>query len=216
MAERTCSIDGCDRPPKARGWCGKHWTRWHKWGDPLAVHKKGAAATPEAEAERRRKIGEASRGRMLGPPSKETRRKISETLTGRPLSDEHKRAISLANQAVRDKAAATSRDQWEKWREERSLAAPGYFGLHTRVRKLRGSACNYQCVECGGRARHWATVHGTDGTDLINHYRPMCVPCHFASDEVATKGDEAREPGDRTAAAKLAWSRRSPDQRREI
>lgn len=26
-------IDGCGRPAWARGWCGKHYTRWHRHGD---------------------------------------------------------------------------------------------------------------------------------------------------------------------------------------
>lgn len=30
-----CSIDGCDKPMLARGWCSKHWTRWQRHGDPL-------------------------------------------------------------------------------------------------------------------------------------------------------------------------------------
>lgn len=36
MAQDTCSIDGCDGKPRGRGWCIGHWTRWRKYGDPLA------------------------------------------------------------------------------------------------------------------------------------------------------------------------------------
>lgn len=27
-----CSIEGCDKPAKARGWCSKHWERWRRVG----------------------------------------------------------------------------------------------------------------------------------------------------------------------------------------
>lgn len=35
MAERICTIDGCERLHKARGWCLLHYTRWYVHGDPL-------------------------------------------------------------------------------------------------------------------------------------------------------------------------------------
>lgn len=35
MANGTCSIDGCDRPVLARGWCNRHYLRWRNHGDPL-------------------------------------------------------------------------------------------------------------------------------------------------------------------------------------
>lgn len=38
MPKRTCSLDNCDRDHKARGFCGKHYQRWWKYGttiDPL-------------------------------------------------------------------------------------------------------------------------------------------------------------------------------------
>lgn len=38
MSDRTCSVDGCDSPPKARGWCSAHYQRWRIHGDPLGVH----------------------------------------------------------------------------------------------------------------------------------------------------------------------------------
>jgi len=34
-ATRTCTIDGCQKPVIARGWCTAHWTRWKRHGDPL-------------------------------------------------------------------------------------------------------------------------------------------------------------------------------------
>ncbi len=32
MAKRTCSVEGCDRPSRARGWCSPHYYRWKKSG----------------------------------------------------------------------------------------------------------------------------------------------------------------------------------------
>lgn len=39
MAERTCSIDGCERKHYARDWCGPHYRRWLD-GKPLDVPLK--------------------------------------------------------------------------------------------------------------------------------------------------------------------------------
>lgn len=34
---RTCTLDDCDLPHVARGYCNGHYQRWYKYGDPLAV-----------------------------------------------------------------------------------------------------------------------------------------------------------------------------------
>ena len=34
---KLCSIEGCDKPAKARGWCAAHWWRWRNHGDPLKL-----------------------------------------------------------------------------------------------------------------------------------------------------------------------------------
>jgi hypothetical protein len=33
---QPCTIDGCVKLIKGRGWCSKHYDRWRKHGDPLA------------------------------------------------------------------------------------------------------------------------------------------------------------------------------------
>jgi hypothetical protein len=33
---KTCLIEGCGKPSKARGWCIGHWERWRRHGDPLS------------------------------------------------------------------------------------------------------------------------------------------------------------------------------------
>lgn len=35
MSYRTCSVEGCEHRHMARGWCGTHYDRWSKHGDPL-------------------------------------------------------------------------------------------------------------------------------------------------------------------------------------
>jgi hypothetical protein len=37
MAERTCSFPGCEEPTHSRGWCGTHYQRWRRHGDPAAI-----------------------------------------------------------------------------------------------------------------------------------------------------------------------------------
>lgn len=41
---RICTIPGCGNPMRARTWCIKHYWRWKKHGDPLAImiSEKGA------------------------------------------------------------------------------------------------------------------------------------------------------------------------------
>ena len=34
MAQRTCSIEGCDKSVNARGWCSMHYLRWQNTGEP--------------------------------------------------------------------------------------------------------------------------------------------------------------------------------------
>ena len=44
MVQRTCSIEGCGRSVRARGWCNAHYIRYRRHGDPLAG---GAQLSPD-------------------------------------------------------------------------------------------------------------------------------------------------------------------------
>ena len=41
MSERICSVDGCGKPAKTRGWCVTHYSRVLRNGDPLVVLPSG-------------------------------------------------------------------------------------------------------------------------------------------------------------------------------
>lgn len=38
MKTKTCSVAGCDKPIKARGWCSGHYSKWQRNGDPELTH----------------------------------------------------------------------------------------------------------------------------------------------------------------------------------
>lgn len=40
MSQRICSIDGCDKLVHARGWCGGHYARWRRYGNPLQLIRR--------------------------------------------------------------------------------------------------------------------------------------------------------------------------------
>lgn len=42
----NCSIEGCERKVLARGWCSPHWQRWSRHGDP-----EGGRSTPYSDFE---------------------------------------------------------------------------------------------------------------------------------------------------------------------
>lgn len=36
---KICSIEGCTKPAKGRGWCHMHWRRWRTTGDPRKTNR---------------------------------------------------------------------------------------------------------------------------------------------------------------------------------
>ena len=57
-----CSVDGCDRPAKSRGWCHAHYMRWWASGEtptgPVASHRRNPEPCSVAGCERNAQVGE--------------------------------------------------------------------------------------------------------------------------------------------------------------
>lgn len=57
MTDRTCSIPGCEKAHRARGWCSTHYQRWQTYGEPDApvrVDKiSGTCDVPDCETPRK-------------------------------------------------------------------------------------------------------------------------------------------------------------------
>lgn len=88
------------------------------------------------------------------------------------LTKEERSAINKRNRAKRKKVPFTGFPVGMLITD-----TPEYKLIHTNLRRLRGAAKNYQCVNCFGTAQDWAYVHNTDPFDIY-HYVPRCRDCH--------------------------------------
>ncbi len=61
VVTRLCSVDGCDRPHRSRGWCVAHYYRWHRHGSPLADQPIEVGATVPSEPVQHLLYAESSR-----------------------------------------------------------------------------------------------------------------------------------------------------------
>ena len=39
QSDLPCTVEGCERPRKGRGWCSGHWKRWRNYGSPTGKAK---------------------------------------------------------------------------------------------------------------------------------------------------------------------------------
>jgi hypothetical protein len=161
-----CSIEGCERRSKARTWCKLHYYRWKRTG-LLEVASPVPVACAVEDCDRPQK----SRGwcRL------HYERWCS---SGDPL---------VARPSSRDLPGPLS----PNWQGE----AVTYQGAHSRIRSIRGSARDMQCVDCDGWASGWSYDHA-DPDEIVEpadaggkhysakpeHYQPRCSSCHTIFD----------------------------------
>lgn len=197
---RACSIDGCDSPVRARGWCDTHYSRYRRHGDPLYVTRRGrvrAAPTPcmidgckqmslmrslcRKHYDRWHKHGDPLH---VGKPGRRRQRDLVGERFG-----------SLVVTAPTD----GGRGRWEclcdcgnsttvqsgnlnggyvtacgDRQVHRRADVVGYSAAHHRIYRDIGKASEFACVDCGDQAHDWSYDH-EDPDELIgdNHGIPM-------------------------------------------
>lgn len=171
MSERICSVDGCARPTQARGFCGMHYYRWSKHGDPGGAEKlRPGRAGIDADScaiegcDQPRKL-RRSNGRVY-------RSSLCVLHEGR----KERRGDPLAEVRPWNDAAQTT---------------GGYQAVHAKLAKHRGRASEHPCVHCGVTAAQWAYTYDAPDEDVAiengvpvrfsrqtRYYMPLCGPCH--------------------------------------
>jgi hypothetical protein len=64
---------------------------------------------------------------------------------------------------------------------------PSYDVWHNRVKKVRGPASDYCCIDCGGPAEDWSTADPSSN-DAWVRFQPRCRKCHRRYDGAIGEG----------------------------
>jgi hypothetical protein len=150
----TCSIPDCDRPVKCRALCAGHYSR---------LLRKGTTGSAELWDRQRKPC----------------------VIDG---CDRLARAYSLCT-------GHRSRAGRGDLRPDVPLGVRApltYSGVHQLVSRTLGPASDHLCIDCLGPANEWA-YDGADPDEVVHegrrfsrdvqHYMPMCIPCHRRFDQ---------------------------------
>lgn len=168
MAKGTCSIDGCERPVNARGWCGTHYARWRNNGDPLVVQR---VARLENDAIRRQRQNAAKkRWRQRNPEAMAAARARWEA-----ANPEIRRGYRRA----RKKMEPEVNRAYVQARRARKLATQV---VPISAEQIRQRIAYYGglCWMCGAEAEAIDHVKplSAGGSHILCNLRPACSECN--------------------------------------
>jgi hypothetical protein len=199
MKGEPCTIEGCERPQRARGWCGTHHERWRRHGSVADPERHVTCTVPGCD-EAHLSLGLCSKhyqrvrstGSLDGPPARDpfcTFEGCDKPHSGLGLCSTHyERQRRHGDPTV---VLTTRHDDI------------GYGAMHDRLRRERGGAANRPCAHCGTQAAQWAYDH-LDPNERVGdkgltysvetaHYLPLCLPCHWQFDRASTVDAHATE-----------------------
>lgn len=192
---RSCSIEGCRRKFRARGFCATHYARFMRNNTPhlAEVPDSVQCSAPSCSKPPRSRIAKYCethyyRLRRTGSVADPVR------ISGACRVDGCERLASLGDNfcrlhylRIKNRGDVTFENRGPNchtWTGEDAT----YKAVHQRVRAKYGSARDLTCIDCGGPAKHWSYDHtdpnsrfqegkGDYSTD-IEKYDPRCVKCH--------------------------------------
>lgn len=161
MTQRTCSVEGCSNPHKARGYCLMHYQRFMKHGDPLAVLIKLPPRAPRPQ-------------RLCTVAGCVRRHDANGYCNMHRLRLYHHDDLNVLN-VVRPNGMFKG-------------DVIAYATAHRRKRARDGAASAHACVMCGELAYDWSYVGGCprERVDARGRryspdpdmYQALCRKCH--------------------------------------
>lgn len=88
----------------------------------------------------------------------------------------------------RDRRSCSRACGYELARAARQAPNPSYGVWHHRIKKARGPASGYFCVDCGRPAQDWSTVNPSSN-DVRIRFQPRCRRCHRYYDGAVGEGN---------------------------
>lgn len=194
---RQCKFDGCGNHSKAKGFCSTHYERQRRTGSAELVSR------PSTEVCTVEGCGLSTRSTFSEYCEKHYMRMRRNgtlqlkyesrpcqvdgcTVTAKPVSG-YCRTHQLRVKRRNDPHFEFKGANMPQWTGDDA----SYAAVHTRLRKSRGPATRYSCVDCDGVAKQWSYDHcdpngknselGSYSTNL-DHYFPRCVSCHKRHD----------------------------------
>lgn len=225
---KLCTVEGCGKALRARGYCTTHWARWRRHGTtdlPPKPVRREICTVPKCQKKAERGFGAESiclphymrkyKKGTFGDVAVDEK-KIIDPILGKYVT------VKLGEIRICQVDGCSTRADGLRWCkkhatryrrhgdpekfipvDQRDMAtgprnihwtgdSATYSAVHQRIRKVRGRASRYQCVDCGEQAKQWSYNRSDANEKLgvaetpnpvpysvsLESYVPRCISCH--------------------------------------